>query len=99
MIASLPQLFLERLERIIPPEKLASVFSSFEKPKVSAFRVNTLKNKPEDIFSQLENAAVSFEKIAWLPGAFVLKDSIQADQQKLLDGFVAQGFIYKKRVV
>lgn len=43
-VQRLPTLFLERLRRIIPPQKFDAVANTFADAKPTTFRINTLKN-------------------------------------------------------
>jgi 16S rRNA (cytosine1407-C5)-methyltransferase len=62
---SLPQAFQERLERIVPREKLPQILSSFDAPKNVTFRVNTLKSTPQQLEAKLTDANIAFEAVSW----------------------------------
>lgn len=76
-LAALPALFLERLERIVPPERLGSVLASFLRPRAVCLRVNTLRTSPEAVRAELEAPAprgpgLRLEEVTWCPTAFEL---------------------------
>ncbi len=70
MKASLPQPFIDRLEKIVPPEQLSAILDTFDTPKQVTFRVNTLKSTPEKIEQNLRDLTLPFEKIDWYEGAY-----------------------------
>ncbi|MBI2167272.1 MAG: RsmB/NOP family class I SAM-dependent RNA methyltransferase [Candidatus Omnitrophica bacterium] len=73
-VRKLPELFLERLRRIVPSQKWDAVANTFAEPKPTTFRVNTLKAKPEVIQEKLHYLGFRLEKVSWCPGAFILRD-------------------------
>lgn len=78
----LPAAFLERLRRIIPAEQWEPVCASFEVPKPTTFRANTLKGEPEALRAELEAAGFIVEPVAWCPSAFILRSRRLADLQE-----------------
>ena len=72
-IQRLPEVFLERLKRLVPGQKWDAVANTFLDPKPTTFRVNTLKAKPGIIQEWFEQHGFRLEKVSWCPGAFVLR--------------------------
>jgi 16S rRNA (cytosine1407-C5)-methyltransferase len=62
---SLPEAFRNRLEKIVPREKLDQIVETFDAPKNVTFRVNTLKSTPQQLETKLSAATIEFEKIDW----------------------------------
>jgi len=71
----LPPEFLDRLRRILPPDRYDPVMESFSLPKATTFRVNPLKSDAESLRRELEAAGLHPEPVEWLPGAFRLPAS------------------------
>lgn len=69
----LSELFLERLRRIIPPQKWDETANTFTEAKPTTFRVNTLKASSEILREKLEHQGFRLEKVPWYPAAFVLR--------------------------
>lgn len=72
-VRKLPELFLERLHRILPSQKWDALANTFTEPKPTTFRVNTLKARPEIVQERLEHQGFRLEKVSWCPGAFILR--------------------------
>lgn len=62
---SLPEAFVERLEKIVPREQFETIIRTFDAPKQVTFRVNTLKSTPQELEAQLEAAQIPYEKVGW----------------------------------
>ncbi|MDP3291306.1 MAG: RsmB/NOP family class I SAM-dependent RNA methyltransferase, partial [Sulfuricurvum sp.] len=67
---SLPELFIERLEKIVPCEQLESILKTFDAPKQVTFRVNTLKSTPAELEAELKSADIAFERVEWMEGVY-----------------------------
>jgi len=67
---SLPEAFVERLEKIVPHEQLESILKTFDTPKQVTFRVNTLKSTPAELEAELKSADIAFEKVGWMEGVY-----------------------------
>jgi len=78
---TLPDEFTERLRRLFPPEITARILPTFSQRKTTTFRVNPLKSDAESLRRELESLGLSIEEVAWLPGAFRLRDP---DQRRAL---------------
>jgi len=61
----LPIEFVQRLKRIVPSEKLASVLASFSATKPTTFRINTLRGSIEDIVGRLELLQIDMKPVPW----------------------------------
>jgi len=72
-VQRLPAEFLERLRKIIPPQKWDEVANTFTEAKPTTFRVNTLKARPEEVREKLEHQGFHLEKVSWYPVAFILR--------------------------
>lgn len=89
---SLPGLFLERLQRIVPSEAWPAVLASFQSEKRVAFRVNTLKPSSEDAVEELRTAGIDCQPVDWLPVAWVAPAT---DREKLTrHAAVLRGDVY-----
>jgi 16S rRNA (cytosine1407-C5)-methyltransferase len=79
---SLPEAFRNRLEKIVPREKLDQIVETFDTPKNVTFRVNTLKSTPQLLEAKLTAANIAFETITWdlLDGVYKIKSE---DKQTL----------------
>jgi 16S rRNA (cytosine1407-C5)-methyltransferase len=67
---SLPEAFVERLEKIVPPEQYDAIIKTFDAPKQVTFRVNTLKSTPAELEAELQSAQISFERVGWMEGVY-----------------------------
>ncbi len=81
-VKRLPELFLERLKRLIPSQKWDAIANTFADKTPTTFRVNTLKASPEILKETLEHSGFRLQKIPWYPGAFILRGGILRDLQK-----------------
>ena len=75
---ALPEDFVERLPRIVPSEKLASVLTAFTH-RPTTFRVNTLKTSRDELAEKLSAAGFQIEPIAWYADAFILRNKSKAE--------------------
>lgn len=62
---SLPEAFIERLEKIVPHEQFSFILKTFDTPKQVTFRYNPLKTSPEALEKELYEASIPFEKVSW----------------------------------
>lgn len=89
---ALPDLFVERLERIVPEGRFEGVLRSFEQPQRTAFRVNTLKTDADSVVASLSTMGVEIEPVLGVGGAYSVSDGLRAD---LLQSEVAEnGLVY-----
>jgi len=78
----LPQIFLERLKKIVPSQKLDSVANTFTDSKPTTFRVNSLKAERNSVKEKLEREKFRLEPVSWYPDAFVLREGRLKDLEK-----------------
>lgn len=69
----LPELFLERLRRLVPPGQWSSTVRSFAQRKPTTFRVNTLKASAREVYEQLTREGFGLERVGWYADAFILR--------------------------
>lgn len=70
---SLPDAFLRRLARIVPPDAYDRVLASFAEPRAVGFRVNTLRaSDPDAVVRELERRGLHPEPVAGLPLAYTV---------------------------
>ncbi|MFZ5801567.1 MAG: RsmB/NOP family class I SAM-dependent RNA methyltransferase [Candidatus Omnitrophota bacterium] len=81
-IDRLPKAFLERLEKILPADQLASALVTFSLPKPASFRVNLLKIPEEALVEKLARQGFLLEKAPQIPHAFILKDRYLRELQE-----------------
>ena len=68
--SALPDAFLERLRRIVPPESYDAVLRTFAEPPATGFRVNTLRAATEAVEEELETLGLRLHRVAWNADAF-----------------------------
>ncbi len=89
---SLPPLFLERLQRIIPAEDFSGVLKCFSLPRILSVRINTLKTGKNEILSILKTQNISYREIDWYQEALVLDNK---DVPKLNEtDLIQKGWLY-----
>ena len=81
MDQGLPQVFLDRLAQIIPPDQLDAVRQSFVR-RPTTFRVNTLKSNREMLLAKLSEQGFQVEPVDWYGDAFILRNQ---SKQELID--------------
>jgi NOL1/NOP2/sun family putative RNA methylase len=86
----LPNLFLDRVQHILPPE--TDLNSCFNPRPCRAFRINALKAQPQEVHAYLEQLGIHPKPIPWYPLAFAVE--ADAAQQVLGCPLVSQGKIY-----
>lgn len=78
----LPKEFLERLARIVSPEKLETVLRAFTTKRPTTFRVNTLKTTREALLVKLSACGIEVEAVPWYKDAFILRNK---SKQELIE--------------
>ena len=73
-VQRLPEIFLERLRRLIPPQKWDEAANTFTEPKPTTFRINSLRANPALLRERLEHQGFRLEKVSWFPETFILRD-------------------------
>ncbi|MDH5377237.1 MAG: RsmB/NOP family class I SAM-dependent RNA methyltransferase [Gammaproteobacteria bacterium] len=70
MTGSLPEPFVDRLEKIVPPEKYDEVISSFSQQRHVSFRINRLKSNPDLVLSELDRLNIPLQPLQWRKCSF-----------------------------
>jgi NOL1/NOP2/sun family putative RNA methylase len=89
---SLPDAFLQKLRRIIPSTHFDKVVRTFQEPKPTTFRINSLRTTPGEVKEILESSGFKVEAVHWLKGAFILRKGRQRDLEET--ALYQQGRIY-----
>lgn len=76
----LPERFLDRLARIVPPDRLAEVVETFGPPRRVGFRLNPLRADPADTLGALCRDGLAPLPVAWYADAF----TVAADERPAL---------------
>ena len=77
---SLPEIFLERLGRILEPSDLIVAMSAFKSEVPTVFRPNLLKCNSEDLRAELESAGFELTALDFPPDTF----TVPSDQRRAL---------------
>lgn len=77
---SLPPLFLERLQKILPENAYTKALHSFEVPRSLSLRVNRLKTSPETVQSEL--SAFQLQPMTWYEDAFLVQQGTLRELQE-----------------
>lgn len=72
-MTSLPELFLSRLQEIVPSEYWQAVNASFATETRPCFRVNTLKTTVQDVLKKLSELKIAVQAVEGLPAAFYIE--------------------------
>ena len=72
VLVPLPELFVERLRSIVPPERFDGVLGSFSAPQAVGFRINRLKGSEDAALDELRSVGLSPEAVSAVPGAFAV---------------------------
>lgn len=89
---TLPAEFIQRLERIVPEERLSDVLQSFVSAPATAFRINILKDNVETVLASLREDGITPKSVDWYRDAFWVPPS---DREALLASSAAEkGRIY-----
>ncbi len=88
---SLPPLFLERLQSILPPEYLDTALKTFSSPSPLSVRINTLKVATDQLFHHLNKDRLSYSRVPWYQEALI----INATQEQLArTDLVQNNYVY-----
>jgi 16S rRNA (cytosine1407-C5)-methyltransferase len=60
----------KRLQNQYKPVDYQTLLSEFSKPRMTSFRINTLKSTQPAVEAQLAANNIPYEKIGWMPGAY-----------------------------
>ncbi len=91
---TIPPLFLERLQKIIPAEYWGGVVSSFNRELPVTVRVNTLKAGRDEIIHELNSKHIAFRVMPWFENALIL-EGISSKECNDLD-LMKQGLLYRQ---
>jgi 16S rRNA (cytosine1407-C5)-methyltransferase len=69
-LPALPEAFVERLHRIIPPERLLGVLESFALRKPATLRINTLRAGVDETAAELRHEGFHLTPLPWMAEAF-----------------------------
>lgn len=89
---ALPELFLRRLQRLVPPERYEQCLRTFTEPLAVGARVNTLLAEREAVFQALREAGFHLHPVNWCADAFWLPPDKR--DALLLSEWVQKGLIY-----
>ncbi len=78
MTPTLPETFMARLLQLVPPERLPAVEAAFREPRITAFRVNTLKADRDAVQAALEAEGLHPQPVDWYPDAFQMPPETRA---------------------
>lgn len=81
-VGRLPELFLKRLQQIIPSQKWNSIANTFTGTKPTTFRVNTLKTTADKVKKALEEQNFWLMGIPWFGDAFLLRKGRQKELEE-----------------
>lgn len=86
----LPPAFLERLARLFPAEVYAAALRTFEQPRPTSFRINTLKAEREPVLDALKALGLTVHAVTWFEDAFW----VPAEERALL--LDSSAFLHKQ---
>lgn len=89
---TLPSLFLERLQKIIPQEYFHSCLRNFSADKPLSVRINTLKTTREQALAVLGQQKIEHAQVPWFKDALIL-DGITS-RQLSENALVKEGLLY-----
>ncbi len=92
----LPDLFLDRLQQIVPADRLDDVLASFETSPATGFRINTMIRPEEEVIGALLDEGVPVETVEGVPGAYVVPAEGRASLMASLP--YAEGHVYVQNV-
>lgn len=78
----LPEAFLEKLRRLLPPSHLEKTLRTFSLERPTTFRVNTLKRAASSLKEALEPLGFKVENVPWYKDAFLLRKGAQRDLER-----------------
>ena len=91
---TLPSLFIQRLEEIIPASFFPLVLETFTKNKILSVRLNTLKEKREHILCLLKEREIPFSEVPWCKDALILSN-LTKEELSTLD-LIKRGLLYRQ---
>lgn len=92
---SLPEIFTDRLQLIMPQaEKEEGATSFFKSDQRVCMRINTLKMEPMEIFDQMDGFKIEYFKPSWSAISFWINR--QFLDLSIWDEWFQQGFVYRQ---
>jgi 16S rRNA (cytosine1407-C5)-methyltransferase len=91
-LRELPELFLERLRRILPSSRWDATVNTFAAPKPTTFRVNPFKATAEAVRDELAGYGFHVERVSWYPEAMIVRRGRLRELQET--AFYRSGAIY-----
>jgi len=85
---NLPEKLLDRLNFIFGQSNAQKILTTF-KARQTTFRVNTIKNKRDEVLQILQQKGFKVKRVPWLADAFILENKSQSELMKtdlFLDG-------------
>lgn len=84
---AIPELFWERLDAIVPADRLDGVRASFSAPRHGSGRVNRLRAEAEEMLGELRAAGLHPRALDWYPDGF----TVDPDEREALGRTAAAG--------
>lgn len=94
----LPEIFVERLQKIIPSADYNNVLKTFSLDRQKSFRINTLKTVADAVLNQLNQKQISYQLLPWFKDGFVVLKDLSEEQEKFLSVLADQGEVYKQNI-
>ncbi|MFA7244902.1 MAG: RsmB/NOP family class I SAM-dependent RNA methyltransferase [Candidatus Magasanikbacteria bacterium] len=79
--SKLPEKFLTRLQEIFGRSEADKIVSTF-KARPTTFRVNTIKNKRDEVLQILQQKGFKVKRVPWFADAFILENKSQSELMK-----------------
>ncbi len=89
---TLPSVFLERFQKIIPEDYFDASVRTFWRDRPLSVRVNSLKVSKEKIVSLLESRQISFSPVSWYADALVVDGAHL--RNSMGNKFIDEGLLY-----
>lgn len=80
---NIPNFLSESLEKQYGTDIKEEILKGYLKKRYVTFRVNRIKSSIENIENALKNNNIEFEKVDWFEDAFIVKNSLEKDIEKL----------------
>lgn len=82
-MSALPELFVERLHAILPPDDAATAMASYEAPLETGFRVQNRLERTETVLEKLRDVGVEPIPLPFFPSGFTVPAEFRAMVQAL----------------
>ncbi len=90
--STLPQKFLDRVDKIVPSNKLAEVLSAFNQKRPTTIRANTLKISAKELLIEMQKLGVKLQPVPWWENAFIVEN--QSLRYLTETAFYKNGYFY-----